>query len=599
MHSDSAAALVVGGQLVAAASEQRFTRQSGEPNVPTYAMEFCLNEGRITAEDLDLVVYHEEPHNRFSRVFSCTLGAPFPKGLSPFVRTMKRWMESMLWVRNEISAQLDVHPDLVEFIPHHLGHMANAFLTSPFPEAAILVLDGKGEWPCTTMGQGARVPDIELLAHGFLSYPHSLGLFRRAVATHLGFPPGNEAWHLGELALYGQPTRLEEFRRILVGAEDGSYRVSPGWFRFERLESPPFRQPWTEQFESTFGPPRDVRKPWSAPDDVQRGQLSSPRDQELANIAASLQEVISERVLALCEKLRGDTGLPHLCLGGEIAADPEIVRRVRGSGLFEAIFVPPDPGDAGNALGAALYGARFGKTETTRGEWPFLGRAYDANQAAETAAHLRPGAWRRFRMPGSNVSASGLELERTVHTHEDSLVAACVAALESGDAIGWHQGRFSCATRNLGDRAILAAPKHPTTLAQTAHRIAGQPQFSIPSLAIATDDAEQVLVDPPWDAPWNQVRAEVCPDARPLVDSCVAPDGTCVPLLCSPERHPSLYKLLKAWGALHGLPALALFELQERGYPLTASPADALLLFARSEIPCLVVDHVFIKKVTA
>ncbi len=598
MHSDSAAALVVGGRLVAAASEKRFTRQSGENSVPVYSMEYCLGEGGISAQDLDLVVYHEEPHSRFSRVFSCTLGAAIPSGMSPFVRTMKRWMESMLWVRNEISAKLDLHPDLVELIPHHLGHMANAFLTSPFQEAAILIVDGQGEWPCTTLGKGTRSPSVDIVASEHLSYPHSLGLVRRSVATFLGFRQDEMAHSLDNLALCGKPKRADALREILVENDDRSYQVKPGWFRFERLESPPFRKPWTEQFESVFGPPRDVREPWSLPNGESQEPLAKERDQELADLAASLQEVIAERVLALCERLQEATASSQICIGGEVAADPDLIRRIQDSGLFESVFVPPDAGDAGNALGAALYGATSRNQPVTCGVWPFLGRAYDANQAAQTAAQMRPAAWRRFRMPTSRPDTSRIAVEHEAHCDDSALFAACVEALESGAAMGWHQGRFSCADSNLGERAILAAPQHPDTLRQVTERITGKLPFSRPSLAIATEDAAQVLVDPPIDTPWNQTRSTVHPAARSDLGACVAPDGRCVPLLCSPERHPRLHGLLKAWGSRQKHPALALFGLEERGYPLAASPSDALLLFARSELAFLVVDHILIKKVT-
>ena len=596
IHGTAAAAVVVDGVAIASATEERFTRQQGDPNLPRFSMQFCLDEAGLAPRDLDAVVFHEEPHTRFGRVFATTMGGPFPRSLSSFVGSMKGWMESHIWIRNEISSHLDVHPDLVSFIPHHSGHMANAFLTSPFDEAAVLIVDGAGEWSCTTLGRGTRRPEMTIEPICHLSYPHSLGLVQRGFAAFLGM--GDNEADVADLALYGRPDRVEEVQRILVTTGDGGYRVEPGWFRFERMESPDQQKAWTLQFEAVFGEPRDVREPWSWPGDT--GRFGSELDQHYADLAASVQAVIGARVIDLCRKLGEETDCTSICLGGDVATDPAIVRLVRQEGGFDEVFVPPDPGDGGNALGAALYfHALEGVDEDPPlAPSPMLGRAYDPARAKAIVPFLRVGAWRRFKRPEAKEATGTLALRSTSYEQEKDLVAACVERLDGGCAIGWHQGRFGCAQRTLGERAILADPRNAGILPWISQAVTGRPSFCRPSLAVTPDEAAHLISSPPVAAPWNQCRATVLSKYREELAPCLAPDGTCLPLICSKEEHPRLHALLLAWQKQHGVAALMLLAFQEHGYPLTASPADALLVFARSELSVLVLENVLIEKVT-
>jgi carbamoyltransferase len=596
-YHDAAAALVADGEVVATAAEERFTRQKHDANFPHRAIAFCLEQAGVTAQDLDAVVFYEDPHAKFSRVLTATL-AGFPASRRPFTAATRQWLGKKLWVKDAVSAALDIPPSKVHFLPHHLSHAAGAFLGAPFAEAAILTLDAVGEWDCTALAVGSSEPAPAVRVLETIPYPHSLGLVYSAFTAFLGFRPNAGECSTMALAAFGRPTYADAVREVLRPAPDGTYRVDDRFFNFLSSDGALFARPFLDR----FGPRRSFKAPLSFDALPSTGAEASPAtadERRYADIAASVQLVLEEAILGLARRLHQLTGARHLCLAGGVALNAVANRRLLQESPFADVFIPPDPGDGGGALGAALYHAQcLQGAPRRRVLTPFLGMACDSAADVRMLREIDPAAWAPYLQPG--VKGIGqAQLTHREYGDFDDLVAEVVRDLTAGRIVGWVQGRFEAGPRALGNRSLLVDPSNLTAVRRLARKVKSRAAFRPYALSVAEEDAGR-LFDfggrVPWPARWMQMVARVRGEEADRVRGALHADGTIRPQVCAAADNPRFHRLLRAFGQSRGLAALLNTSFNESGYPMVASPAEALLVFARTEMDTLVFEDCLVRK---
>jgi carbamoyltransferase len=548
---ESAAALVVDGVPVACAEEERFTRRKGEAAFPARAVRSCLRQGGISARDLDGVAFFEKPLRKFERVLATQLGA-FPRSAKTFSRELFTWLGDRLWTKDRIATALGVESERVLFVEHHLAHAASAFLPSPFDEAAVLTVDGVGEWTSTALAHG-REHKLEVLAE--LELPHSLGLFSAAVAQFLGFAPDGGEARAMELASHGTPRFQGELREWMPIDSDGSYRVDEKPFRFlfdrERL--------FNGALERTFGPPRIPGAPLRMFGDDRRD----------ADLAASLQAVLEDTLLALARALHQRTGCAELCLAGSVAYNARAIDRLAREGPFRRIFVQPACGDAGAALGAALFAHHelTGAPRVYVQDHAFLGETVTAPDG------------------GSADGAGARDLAQR---------------LASGQTIGVARGRFEWGPRSLGHRSIFADPRGAAG-ANALRAIKHRESFRSFALAVPAARVAEFLDVPSESAVQRGAPAQFLLGCAPVraatrerIEGAVQVDGRVRVHAVSADVEPELHALLAQFESETGVPALLETSLNLRGDPIARTAQDALGVLERTPLNALVIaDRIY------
>lgn len=595
-YHDGSAALVEDGRVVAAAAEERFSRIKHDQSFPRLAADFCLAQAGVSSQDLDAVVYYEQPSTKFTRVLASTL-AGFPGSRRAFVHGMQSWLAKKLWTENEVGRTLNVHPRRVQCLPHHLSHAAQAFLASPFREAAILTVDAVGEWNCTSLYHGTREPELSIRHIESIPYPHSLGLIYAAFTAFLGFKPNDAECSTMALAAFGRPTYADQVRRIVRVASDGSYELDPSYFQFISLTESPFRP----ELLRLLGEPRDPRQPLPfRADPAGKGETPSRDEQRFADVAASVQLVLEEALLALARRLHRATSSTNLCLAGGVALNCVANRRLQAEGPFARVFVPPDPGDGGAALGAAQYVAASsnGAGAASLSE-PFLGKRYAPDDALALVASLPAGSWVKHRLAGIAARPSdALHVER--FDSRERLVDRTADALAGGQIVGWFQGRFELGPRALGNRSLLVDPRDRAAAQRLSRLVKQRSAFRPYAISVTEEDALRVFGWGPDQVPltarWMQTSAEVQTSARESLAAAMHVDGTTRPQVCSRAQNPEYHALLDAFGKRSGLGALLNTSFNDRGAPLVSSPYEALLMFLRTDMDLLVLEDAMIRK---
>ena len=555
-YHDSAAALVQDGRVVAAASEERFSRLKHDAGLPLRAARFCLEQANLAAEDLEAVVFYEKPLKKLERmVVSQVLS--FPRSLAAFRQGALSQLTQKLWVGSALSKALGVPIERILYSEHHLSHAASALYCSPFSEAAVLTVDGVGEWASTGLYRGGP-RGIEAL--GTVAFPHSIGLVYSAFTAFLGFRVNNGEYKVMGMAAYGTPRFADAVRQILRLREDGTFSVDLSAVRYHWSATESFGP----AFEEAFGPPRPPGSPFDPQTDQGR---------HYADIAASVQLVTEEALLGLARRLHEETGLADLCLAGGVALNSVANARLCREGPFERVFVHPAAGDAGGAVGAALWAWRevFGRPLADRPlAGPDLGAAWEDDDIGALLTDLRRSSQRL--------------------ASEAALVASAADDLAAGRVVGWVQGRFEWGPRALGHRSILADP----TRAEMKDRVNATVKFReafrpfAPScLADAADryfeipDAARLLV------PWMLGVVAVRDEAQAFLPAVTHTDGTARLQTVSPEDSPRYAALLEAFGQRTGHPVLLNTSFNLKGEPIVSSPVHALSTFDRSALDVL------------
>jgi carbamoyltransferase len=507
---------------------------------------------------------------------------------------MKEAVVSGLWIRHAISATLGVDPAKINCVPHHLSHASHAFLTSGFEEAAVLTIDAVGEWTSTALfdarfeGAGAVIEPVDCVP-----FPHSLGLVYSAFTAFLGFEVNDAECSTMALAAFGKPRFADAVRRVLKAGPDGSFEVDASYLDLSGRESLPV----TARFLDAFGAPRPYKTklPFDCLDDAPTKVEADA--QRWADVAASVQLVLEERVLALAQAARKRTGRKKLCLAGGVSLNCVANGRLADAGLFDDIFVPPDPGDGGGAMGAALHAglSATGRRGAAAGFGPYLGKSYDEGAAAAMLPHLEPRQWQRYRRAGAQTPARAVR--SSLLGNDAALVEAAAGLLADGKLVGWVQGRFENGPRALGNRSILCDPGNLAAARRLCATVKQRAAFRPYAFAIAAEEAAKVLEGSlPSAARWMQIARRVKPEARTSVRAALHSDGTTRPQVCGAEDNPLFHSLLKAFGRRKGLSALLNTSFNEKGMPIAAGPDDALLAFARTDLDALFLGRTLIER---
>jgi carbamoyltransferase len=584
-YHDSAAALVVDGDIVAAAQEERFTRKKADASFPRHAIEYCLSEARRPLSAIDLVVFYEKPFLKFERLLETYLTFA-PKGFRSFATAMPLWLKEKLFQKDLLRRALaEIDPEFdwktkLRFAEHHFSHAASAFYPSPFDEAVVLTLDGVGEWATSTAGIG-RGNKLEIRKE--IDFPHSIGLLYSAFTYYTGFKVNSGEYKVMGLAPYGEP----RFKNLILDKiidlkEDGTFRLDQSYFNYCTGLTMT-----NERFADLFGEP--VRRP-------DKDLLTSFH----MDVAASIQAVTDEVVLRLTRTLAEEYGIRNLCLAGGVALNCVANGKILRDGAIDRIWVQPAAGDAGGAIGAALaaWHLELGKPRAVNGgdgmKGAYLGPLYTQSDIER------------------RLSASGAVFDEL---SDRELIDATAQALADGKAVGWFQGRMEFGPRSLGARSILGDPRSPSMQKMLNLKVKYRESFRPFAPAVMREDvADWFELD--GDSPYMLLVADVRRDlrramtederklfgidklnvVRSKIPAVTHVDYSARIQTVHAETNPRFHALLARFKDITGCPVLVNTSFNVRGEPIVCTPEDAFHCFLGTELDLLVCGNAMLAK---
>lgn len=585
-YHDSAAAVVVDGEVVAAAQEERFTRKKHDARFPEHAVAYCLDHARASLTDFDAVVFYEKPLVKFERLLETYLSFA-PRGFKSFRMSMPVWLREKLFQKQMLAKALrkfapDFNPDQrLLFSGHHLSHAASAFYPSPFQDAAVLTMDGVGEWGTTSLAVGQ---DSTLKVLREIHFPHSIGLLYSAFTYYLGFKVNSGEYKVMGLAPYGEPRYARKILDTILDVKsDGSFWLDQSYFDYCTGLTMT-----NDAFAHLFGHP--ARDP------------TEPLTQFHMDMAASIQAVTEEVMLRLARWMRQETGRRHLCLAGGVALNCVANGKILREGIFDDIWVQPASGDAGGALGAALVGYHMflGQPRLPTGagrdamQGSYLGPSYEQPEI-ETA----------LRKAGAKFSTLS----------QDDLVRTTAQALADGKAVGWMQGRMEYGPRALGARSILGDPRSPTMQKNLNLKVKYRESFRPFAPSVLREDVG-AWFDLEKDSPYMLLVAPVHADRqrsmteteralfgidklnvpRSEIPAVTHVDYSARVQTVHKETNPLYHALISRFRELTGCPVVVNTSFNVRGEPIVCTPEDAFRCFMGSEIEVLAVGNCILRK---
>ena len=551
-YHDAAACLLRDGEIVAAASEERFTRKKHDSGFPEHAIRYALSAGGIQVADIDCIGFYDKPLLKFERIITTYIGT-FPKSFSSFRKAIPLWLKDKLWVPNNIRKRLDYDGEIL-FAEHHMSHAASAFLVSPYKRAAIMTLDGVGEWATATQGVGEN-GKITLLNE--IRFPHSLGLLYSAFTYFLGFKVNSAEYKVMGLAPYGEPKYYDTIMNNLVHvAEDGSFQINMDYFAYD------YGLTMTDgRFSELFGIP--VR------------EAESELEQVHKDLAASVQKVTEEIVLRQARDLSRRTGMTNLCMAGGVALNCVANGRVIRETPFTDIFVQPAAGDAGGAVGVAawIYHSVQGNERTHMWRHAFLGPEF-SSQEIRSYLEKQGQPW--------------------IECSREELLAMTAKLIEQQNVVGWFQGRMEFGPRALGNRSILADARNPANRDVVNMKIKFRESFRpFAPTVLAERASEYFEID--CESPYMLLVAQVRPEKR-QIPSVTHVDGSARIQTIAREQNALYYDLVKEFDRLTGCPVIINTSFNVRGEPIVCTPHDAYLCFMRTNMDYLVMDRFVLDK---
>lgn len=577
-YHDSAACLVRDGTIIAAAQEERFTRKKHDPSFPVNAVNYCVSYGGISIEDVDYVAFYDKPFIKLERILETYL-AYAPKGLSSFIKAMPVWLKQKLWIEDIIKKDMGYDGPVI-FAQHHQSHAASAFFPSPYQNAAFLTIDGVGEWATAAYGTGQ---DNKINIRAELEFPHSLGLLYSAFTYYLGFKVNSGEYKVMGLAPYGRPKYKDLiFSEILDLKDDGSFRLNMRYFDYcagLRMVN--------SRFEKLFdGPPR---RPESA---------LTQRDMD---IAASVQAVTEEIVLRMARHVHAETGMKNLCLSGGVALNCVANGRVLREGPYESLWVQPAAGDAGGALGAALFAwyQHLNNPRTADGindfqQGSYLGPCFDEKHIEDF------------------LKKAGAEF---VKISEDEIPERAADIIAAEKVIGWFQGRMEFGPRALGARSIIGDARSSKMQEVMNLKIKFRESFRPFAPSVLADRAADYF-EIETESPYMLLVAQVRKDQRRAVENeselsgirklyavrSVIPAVTHVDYSArvqtvSEKTNPLYYKTIKKFDEKYGCPVIINTSFNVRGEPIVCTPKDAYLCFMRTNMDYLILGNFILDKI--
>jgi carbamoyltransferase len=578
-YHDSAACLVVDGKIVAAAQEERFTRKKHDPEFPKNAAQYCLQSQGLSIDDVDFVAFYDKPLLKFERLLETYL-ATAPQGFTSYAKALPMWLKHKLWIPDTIKSELGFKGEVL-FTEHHQSHAGSAFYPSPYQHAAILTIDGVGEWTTNSLGVG-HGNKFSIIRE--IKFPHSMGLLYSAFTYFTGFKVNSGEYKVMGLAPYGEPRYAQKIYDNLVDLkEDGSYHLNLKYFNYMSGLSMT-----NEGFDELFEGPR--RKP------------ESPLTQREMDLAASIQEVVEECMLRQAKYLHKETGLDNLVMAGGVALNCVGNGKLLRNGPFKNIWIQPAAGDAGGALGAALctwYGyldkPRLTDEKHDSQSQSLLGPEFSTDEAVGQLAQFG-AVYRRV---------SGDELYKTT---------ADLLAQEK--VIGWFQGRMEFGPRALGNRSIIGDPRSIEMQATMNLKIKFRESFRPFAPAVLREDVAKYF-DLDYDSPYmllvapvrEERRVKMTNDQEKLfgiaklnvaksdLPAITHVDYSARIQTVEARNHPRFYKLLSAFKEKTGCSVLVNTSFNVRGEPIVCTPADAYACFMRTNMDALIVgDLVMLKQ---
>ena len=561
-YHDSSACLLKDGKVVAAAAEERFTRVKHDISFPEKAAKWCLESAGIGIGDVDYVAFYEKPFRKLERILHQYLET-FPGSWVTFCRTMPSWINEKLRVPKAIKKKLGYRGDIF-FIDHHMCHAASSFLVSPFREAAILTIDGVGEWTTTALGMGKG---SEIVLEKQIVFPHSVGLLYSAVTAHLGFRVNNSEYKVMGLAPYGNMDRKtnQYYRKMASDVidikDDGSFALNMDYFVYHSK-----MRMVGKKFTEAFGP---VRK---------RNEEVTQRHKD---IAAAVQMVTEDAAFRLLAHLHAMTGSGNLCISGGVGLNSVLNGKILRNSPFRRIYIQPAAGDEGTSLGAAfyLYNTILGKKRSYVLESASLGPGYATE---EVKAFLDGGSIRytEFKSP-------------------KELVKETAKLIQNANVVGWFQGRMEWGPRALGNRSILADPRNPKMQDILNLKVKHREKFRPFAPVVCADDAEKYFeCDRPVPMPTDYMLMvyPIRKGKRRLIPAVVHVDGSGRLQTVRRPQNPLYYDLIKEFGRLTGVPVLVNTSFNIRDEPIVMSPYHAYRCMMGTGIDCLVMDRFLIRR---
>ncbi len=601
-YHDSAVALIQDGTLVAAAEEERFSRKKHDNGFPQQAIDFCLRQAGITGRDVDYVVFYEKPLVKFERILMTALGT-FPRSYPVFRESMVAWFNEKLWIKSKLQTAIGVSPDRILFIEHHLSHAASALYASPFDEAAILTIDGVGEWTTATVGRGTAVWNsssgapgkddaritaahlenrIELLRE--IRFPHSLGLLYSAFTAFLGFKVNSGEYKVMGMAPYGSPRYVDEVYRLIEVDDEGGFRLNLDYFSFHHSTQRTFN----DRFVDLFGPPRKPESEFftqtthPAKDHPRWSDAFAAQNQKYADIGASIQKVTEEIMLKMACYAYRETGCKNLVMAGGVALNSVANGRIIKETPFENVFIQPAAGDSGGALGAALYVYHVLLAQPRRFvmEHAYWGAEYPVGDMKAA------------------IEANGFPYQ-TIEDDE-KLLDQVVDRLIQGKVVSWYRDRFEWGPRALGHRSILADPRAAEMKEVVNTKIKFREPFR-PFAPVVLEERAVEYFDMPsperyYPARFMLLVTPIPEDKQDKIQAVCHVGGTGRLQTIRREWNPAYYRVVEKFGEATGVPVLLNTSYNLRGEPIVNTPQNALNTFAKSDIDALVMGQFLVSK---
>ncbi len=553
-YHDSAACLVQNGKLIAATEEERFTRKKYDPDFPKRSIDFCLEKGGITEEDIDYVVFYEKPFNKFERILMNSLQF-YPKTWSWFTKAIPVWLREKLWFSHVWNSNYKkAKKAQIMYCDHHLSHAASSYFCSDFDEAALLTTDGVGEWTTSALGY-AKGNDI--FFDRKLEYPHSLGLLYSTMTAFLGFKVNSDEYKVMGLASYGEPKYIDRICKMVDIKEDGSFHLNMDYFAFQHS-----MVSYSKKFVELFGPPR---KP------------ESKCFQYHADLAASVQKVTEEILIKQASTLYEKYKCKNLCMAGGVALNCVANGRIFRETPFEEIYVQPAAGDAGGAVGAAfyVYNHVLDNKERFRLEDVYLGSDFSDDEIREF-----------------------LDSHEILYERFDDkrLVEVTAEAITNGNVIGWFQGRQEFGPRALGHRSILADPTNLEMQNILNAKIKHRELFRPFAPSVLKEHADDYFELEGKESPFMLIVAPVKDEHKYKLPAITHVDGSARIQTVDKNVNEKYYNLIKEIGDRNGYYLTVNTSFNVRGEPIVRTPEEAYNCFMKTEMDVLVLGNYYLTK---
>lgn len=582
-YHESAACLIKDGIVVAASTEERFSRKKHDSEFPKMALNFCLKKAGIKVSDLEFVVFYEKPFWKFQRILLSTLSA-YPFAYRLFAKALVTWLSDKLWVRSIITKETNIDPKKILFVPHHISHAASSFYASPFENSAILTFDGVGEWTTTTIGIGKK-NKLDILQE--MRFPHSLGLLYSVFTAFLGFEVNDGEYKVMGMAPYGKPVYLDDVRKLVTMYPDGSFALNMKYFSFHRSHN----KAYSSKFIKLFGTPRPQDMHFFTKDSGHPSYFGDkPKDyeklcdlnQKYADIAASIQKFTEDVVLQLANTVYNKTKMENLCIAGGVGLNSVANGVLLMKGPFKRIFVQPAAGDDGGAMGACLhvYHSILGNKRRFVQDHSYFGEEF-SNETIEKLLKSKKIKYKKI-------------------SSDDKLIDYLSNMLIEGKVVGFFHGRAEWGPRALGARSILADPRKEEMKeivnTKIKFREPYRPFAPVTLAEKANDYFELNNLEHRYLTNFMLGVFRVKKNKQKVIPAVTHVDGSARPQIITFKQNARYYNLIKKFGDKTGVYVLLNTSFNLKGEPIVNSPQDAINTFIKSGLDMLMLENCIVLK---